>query len=888
MQRPTTGNHGQNQTKPRVRRILRSLLALGLVWGLGHVTPVEGQPVEPLELRNDRIVLQLSQADRGGIVSLKTPTGVEFIAAQPKSRLFVLTFSEKAETPGKTFTLSNNDAARFNAALQNDKDGQLATLTYEGFRDQAARVVCTAQVKPDDPMVRWGIAVEVPEQWVLESVEYPMVTLRTPLGVDAEDDAAVMGATKGGVIRPHTMKSGACTSIRQPGNMAAQFGCYYDSRAGFYTAALDGQGYPKHLRLRRGGEEVVYSWYRPCFSTGTVTQKYDVVMSTFDGTNGAPADWRDAADLYKTWALTQPWCATPFFQRADLPAWLKEGPAMVRFGRNWLADPSRIERWLTEYWKKRFPETPLITAYWGWEKHASWVTPDYFPVFPSDEQFTQLVARSRKLGCHAFPWPSGYHWTLTYQKREDGTFEWDDRQRFDKVARAHAVHNRDGQLYLRTPSWLRGGNTACLCGGDPWTIRWWNEEICVPLAKRGCEMIQVDQVVGGNFPACYASDHPHPKGRGLWMTQVFAEQLRTMLATMRKIEPDAVVCFEEPNEWFNHLVGIQDYRNCERSGEWASVFNYLYHEFLPPFQSNPRGNDRVMNAHCAADGQMPHLVPSGRDLADMVLVNGEFEPRLAGGDALAGWNQVHGYQGVAWTGKAFADTDEKHSGASSLRLENAKPNDIVQVSQNATVDDRGFAVGGKYRLSVWLKNEHIEQSNGVNFALFGPGMTSLGVGGRLRFPAEAVGWKRVSADFTVPDGAETLRIMIHLNGPAKAWVDDMTLEEVAPDGSVKTVRYTGQSSDARFMQRWVTLYHGEGRRWLQHGRLLHPPKLQCETITYRDRQVPAVFHNAFLAPDGSEAVVLANATREKQAVTLFWHGKPMPLTLEADGVVLVK
>ncbi|MCX7010786.1 MAG: hypothetical protein NTY53_26685, partial [Kiritimatiellaeota bacterium] len=72
---------------------------------------------------------------------------------------------------------------------------------------------------------------------------------------------------------------------------------------------------------------------------------------------------------------------------------------------------------------------------------------------------------------------------------------------------------------------------------------------------------------------------------------MFTRQLQTMYATMKKIQPDTVVCFEEPNEWYNHLVGIQDYRDCETPCEWASVFNYLYHEFLPPFQSNPRGDD---------------------------------------------------------------------------------------------------------------------------------------------------------------------------------------------------------------------------------------------------------------------------------------------------------
>lgn len=824
-------------------------------------------------------------------MSLKTAAGVELVNLQKAPRLFTLTFSQKAEIPSEKVFLSSGEAATFNAVVQNEAGGRIATLTYEGFAKGVARVVCSARVKPGDPMMRWGISVQMQDGYVLEAVQYPCVVLSAPIGASMDDDAAVLGSSKGGVIRkPGAMKAGSSVSITQPGNMAAQFGCYYDARAGFYTAAENGKGHPNGLILTRAGSGVEFSWYRPCFATGTVTQDYDVVMSTFSGEAGEPADWRDAADLYKAWALTQPWCATPFAQRSDLPAWLKDGPAMVRFGRDWLAEPARIERWLTEYWKKHFPEMPLITAYWGWEKIASWVTPAYFPLFPSDEQFTRLVANTRKLGCHAFPWPSGYHWTLTFNKRADSSFEWDDRKRFDEVARPHAVHDRDGKLYNRVPSWLKGGNTACMCGGDPWTRRWWNEDICVPLAKRGCELIQVDQVVGGSWPPCYASAHPHPAGRGPWMTEVFAEQLRTMLTTMRAAEPDAVVCFEEPNEWFNHLVGLQDYRNCESPHEWASVFNYLYHEYLPPFQSNPHGNDRVMFAHCLADGQMPHLVPSGRDLAEAVLVNGSFEPRtgVAGSNALDGWDHLRGYQGKIWNGQAFGDTDEKHGGSSSLRLENVNHTDIVQVSQNVTVDDGGFPAGGRYRLSAWLKTERMAQPNGVNFGVFASELKSTGHGGSLKFPAAGAGWTRVSADFTVPAGAETMRIMIHLNGEAKAWVDDMTLEEVLPDGGLKKVEYSGSSSDSRFMQRWVALYHGEGRPWLQNGRLLHPPKLECAMITYRNRPTPAVFHNAFRAPDGKTAVVLANATREPQSVKLSWQGKTLPLTLDADGVMLVK
>ncbi len=855
-----------------------------------------------IELRNERLALAVGEKERGAIVSFQAAGGAEFAATAKSPILFALTFSKQATPSGESFTLTSRDAGNFKTDAQNTAQQQMVTLNYDGFSNGQICVTCTARVAENDPFVRWRLTVKVPEGLVLEAVRFPIITLRAPLGASVEDDAAVLGSTKGGIIRePGAMKVGSNVSIAQPGNMAAQFGCYYSSRAGFLTAALDGRGQPKHLLATRTSDGVELSWYRPAFATGTVTQGYDVVMTTFAGADGGPCDWRDAADIYKQWALTQPWCAATYDKRADIPAWMKEGPAFVRFGHDWLAEPARIERWVTEYWQKKFPAAPLITAYWGWEKIGNWVTPDYFPVFPSDEQFTQLVARTRSMGCHAFPWPSGYHWTLTYDKQSDGSFKWDDRKRFDETARAHAVQTRDGKLYLRTPSWLKGGDTSCMCGGDPWTQRWWNDDICVPLAQRGCEMIQVDQVVGGSFPACFNPAHPHPPGPGLWQTESFTRQLQTMRDAMRKIQPDAIVCYEEPNEWFNHLVGIQDYRDCEAPHEWASVFNYLYHEFLPTFQSNPRADDLEMAAHCLVDGQIPHLVPSGRDLAESVLVNGGFEPRAGGRNASVGWDQVHSYQGVDWNGQAVSDTLDKHSGAGSLRLENTNASDIVQISQNVKVSVDGLAVGKQYRLGAWLKTDHMAKQNAIGFVFLSAGTKSVGRSGGLPFPSAGAGWQKVSADFTVPADAEMLRIMINVIGAARAWTDDMTLEEILPDGSTKPALYSGASPVAKFMQQWVALYHGDGRPWLQFGRMLHPPALVCATniyeapsrgkndsVIYTPRALPAVLHNAYRAPDGTEAVVLANPTPTAQHAKLTWHGKTTELDVPPATAMLVK
>lgn len=422
----------------------------------------------------------------------------------------------------------------------------------------------------------------------------------------------------------------------------------------------------------------------------------------------------------------------------------------------------------------------------------------------------------------------------------------------------------------------------------------------MPLAERGCELIQVDQVVGGSFPPCYDPAHPHPPGPGRWQTDAFSRQLKTMLAAMQRIQPGAVVCFEEPNEWFNHLVGLQDYRDCEAPLEWASVFNYLYHEFLPPFQSNIRGDDLVVMAHCLVDGQMPHLVPSARDLNDPLPLNGGFEPRGRNRPALTDWEPVHRYQGVDWTGLATSDTTEKHQGAASLRLENAKESDIVQISQNVAVNSDSNDAKKRYRLSGWLKTDHMAKPNAIMFGVFGPGMKSLGQGGRLPFPAAGAGWKMVTADFTIPSGADTLRIMVHVTGTARAWVDDLMLEELQPDGRTPPARFSSHTLAAQLLQQWVTLYHGEARPWLQFGRLLHPPQLTCAATPYQavsrqgektvrtERTMPAVLHNAFRAPDGTEAVVLANATREMQTVTLQWHGKATTLALQPAEARLVK
>ena len=848
-----------------------------------------------VEVRGASLAVTLDEQAKGAVTRLVTAHGAELAPTGVSTPIFRLKLT-RADDFTKSVVVTADDAET--CALEEGAQNA-ARFVYGGFKEGVLFVSCTAQ--GGGTHVRWRISVQTAPGWAVEETEYPRLLVSPALGSDGGDDRFAFGAAKGGVTHnPGARNVGWRAEAQQPGALVAQFATVYDDRAGFYFAAEDAAGHSKFIGATRAAEGLVVYSRRLGFDEGTVDQAYDLVSGGFEGTVADPCTWHDAADIYKAWAVKQKWCEKTFEQRDDVPAWMRDAPAMVRFGREWIEQPDLIRSWMKDYWKREFVPSPLVVAFWGWEKRGYWVTPDYFPVHGGNEAFASLVSDLHALGGHSFPWPSGYHWTRTYDKQADGSFAWDDRERFERIGHPHAVFNRDGRRYVRTPSWLRGGDCACMCGGDPWTRTWWNDYICTPLALLGCEMIQVDQVVGGHFPSCWSRAHPHGPGDGKWKTDVFLEQLVTMRETMRTNGvPDAVVCVEEPNEHYNHLVGIQDYRDCESGAdEWASVFNYIYHEYLPCFQSNPRRGNRIWQAHEAADGQIPFLSPTRADLggSHAALANGDFELATDEGKFL-GWEKLNGYNGAVWNGRAYVDRETVHDGACSIRLESTKAETAVQVSQNVCMDDAAFSTGRTYRLSAWLKTKEGSAPNSVNMCFLGSSNKSTGGGGNLKFPAPEAGWQRVSREFTVPTGASYLRIMMHLNGNAVCWVDGMTLEEVLPDGSAREVENTGRGAYDDFMRRWVAFYHGEGRAWLAFGRQVKPPRVVCASLPYEvslygGRKVtgkrPAVFCNAYVAADGRKALVLVNATALPQPVDLYKGGQRVSLTLAGDEIRLLK
>jgi len=101
--------------------------------------------------------------------------------------------------------------------------------------------------------------------------------------------------------------------------------------------------------------------------------------------------------------------------------------------------------------------------------------------------------------------------------------------------------------------------------------------------------------------------------------------------------------------------------------------------------------------------------------------------------------------------------------------------------------------------------------------------------------------------------------------------------------------------DVRFFTDWAKLYHGAGRKFLSLGRHIRPPRLICEKLRYTDnwrgikidKPVPAVFHAAYLAADGSKALALVNATDEQRTCTaVFPDGNRQEFVLAPREIAL--
>jgi hypothetical protein len=314
------------------------------------------------------------------------------------------------------------------------------------------------------------------------------------------------------------------------------------------------------------------------------------VLGTFTG------DWHAAAELYRAWALQQPWAQRPLHVRADVPAWLLESPPhiIVRIQGQLDIGPTEPNAAFLPY-PKTIPllekiaqrlDAPLVPVIMSWERPGPWIYPDCFPPAGGAASLREFCDLARQRGWHIGSFCNGTRWVT-----------------------GHFWSGYDGEDYYQAHG---GPQSVCRTAtGEPWHENWdatWRPSYAtclgVPLTRAiavdfvrtlldlGLDWVQFfDQNVGCSTFPCFAEDHGHPALPGQWMTAA----MRTVLDAFHALAAEETAASTDRREFALSVEGpvnehfLPDFQVCDirvvppghlPGAHFVPLYHYLYHEFI--------------------------------------------------------------------------------------------------------------------------------------------------------------------------------------------------------------------------------------------------------------------------------------------------------------------
>lgn len=536
---------------------------------------------------SDQVALALDRVT-GEITNIvDLASGQEFGAATARSPLFSLTLSQ----PGRGLT--THSSSRDFASVTVDPLGTTGLRLTFG-EHISVPVDVEADVLPhEDGGLRFRLRCRNSSEWAVAGVGFPLWAGRPELSGDGSDDVLLLPWSSGAVLPAPGLRHVRRDAL-YPGSVFAQFWAHYGTDAGLYTACLDAEGNCKRVRLAcRPGHSISLGVEHlfPEEVGRAVSVPYDVEIRTFRG------DWRDAAEIYKRWAVKQPWCAVKLADRTDVPAFLKEGAGVVVAGIQSPAGRAglvgeQLEKLpdLMDAYREATGLKHMVFVPYGWENRGTWAGINYLPAVPSNEAWLAANRALRERGHRAAFMTSGFWWVVRRQKTSSGPA-------FDDSAELAArggmcIRRADGSLwdvdsFEKTKahgSWR--GYSVALCHGSRKALNTMRDTF-LETARLGVPLISFDQEIGGaQAAACYDPSHGHPPGYGAWMWRGFRDLCREILAEGKPVQPELGLFLENVSElaipymatYWSRQFGEVDVGCADARG--IGLFSYLYHEYV--------------------------------------------------------------------------------------------------------------------------------------------------------------------------------------------------------------------------------------------------------------------------------------------------------------------
>ena len=408
------------------------------------------------------------EAGRGTLVSLKDKaTGGEWLDAA-------------VQTPGYTVQLAGEKTPLTSGnatVVRARKAGEAVVVEAE---HPGRTVICEFRLETGGSGVLGRISVRSVEPCRIAEVRFPLVTLRLPFSGTGEDDRLLWPECDGSLLS-NPLQNKPDRRFPYPGNASLQLMAAYDGAAGLCFSARDATGHAKAFCSRRSGSGLELSIAHVLPHTPVLEWKlpYDVVLAGLKPLPGMPGiTWESAAELYRPWAVQQPWSRRTMAQRVaegDIPAWVAKPNLVLTYAlRGDLPDKSKGNRQplladMVRRWS-RVVESPVTCLIASWEKRGTWVTPDYFPPYGGEREFAAMNRTLHAEGHRSMVFLSGLHWTL---RKKMGDEMLDQQAAFDRDGRASALSDAQGEPVLRGPAESDIGLAATICPSTAWRARFW-------------------------------------------------------------------------------------------------------------------------------------------------------------------------------------------------------------------------------------------------------------------------------------------------------------------------------------------------------------------------------------------------------------------------------
>ncbi len=583
---------------------------------------------QAVSLENDLLRAEWD-ATRGTLVSLRDKTtGREWLEPGNATPIYTIQLGDE-KSP-----LSSANATSINARQQE------AAVIVEGIHDKPAAlaVTCRFWLEKGSTHLLGRIAIRSKMPCRIAEVRFPLVRLRLPFGSNTEEDQVLWPECDGTLLRSPAV-NWPDRQFRYPGVASMQMMAAFDPRAGLCLSARDREAHTKMFCTHRNGRGLELSIVHT-LPQSPVTQwelPYDVAMAALRPSPGMKKiTWESAADLYREWAIQQPWCRQTMAQRVaagDIPKWIVEPTLIFTYSlRGEMQDGKQGDRLplvvdQTERWRQ-VVGAPITSLIMSWEKLDSWVTPDYFPPYGGEEKFTAMTKELHARGHRTMVYLSGLHWTLHKDMAGPNRphVVVDQEADFNRRGRASAISDAKGDAVISGKPDKGVGQIATVCASTALA-----REILTDTSLRcqqlGIDCVQVDQIVGGGMKECLHPQHGHPPGGGTWCSQALYRLFGDIRKAGKARDPNFAFSIEEPGEFYLPLLDTYHARDLHQ-GRWprsgagvlgVPLFTHVYHDYVAGYGSegcyaSERPNRFAlyqigMNLTC---GKMPSVAIWGR------------------------------------------------------------------------------------------------------------------------------------------------------------------------------------------------------------------------------------------------------------------------------------